>query len=156
MELTAEDLKPIVEPLVKELIAKFVQENELRARELSLMERVVRVEEELKNLNKMLMVIEEANQKRFEAMEKRLETMEKANQQRFEALQREMDKRFEAMEKRFEAMEKANQQRFEALQREMDKRFEALEKRLNFTQWMIGIGFGLLGLLITVANFLAR
>ena len=138
MELTAEDLKPIVEPLVKELIAKFVQENELRARELSLMERVVRVEEELKNLNKMLMVIEEANQKRFEAMEKRLETMEKANQQRFEALQREMDKRFEA------------------LQREMDKRFEALEKRLNFTQWMIGIGFGLLGLLITVANFLAR
>ena len=116
MELTAEDLKPIVEPLVKELIAKFVQENELRARELSLMERVVRVEEELKNLNKMLMVIEEANQKRFEAMEKR----------------------------------------FEALQREMDKRFEALEKRLNFMQWFMGIGFGLLGLLITVANFLAR
>ena len=138
MELTAEDLKPIIEPLVRELIGKFVQENELRARELSLMERVVRVEEELRNLNKMLMVIEEANQKRFEAMEKRLETMEKANQQRFEALQREMDKRFEA------------------LQREMDKRFEALEKRLNFTQWMIGIGFGLLGLLITVANFLAR
>ena len=138
MELTAEDLKPIIEPLVRELIGKFVQENELRARELSLMERVVRVEEELRNLNKMLMVIEEANQKRFEAMEKRLEAMEKANQQRFEALQREMDKRFEA------------------LQREMDKRFEALEKRLNFTQWMIGIGFGLLGLLITVANFLAR
>ena len=123
MELTAEDLKPIIEPLVKELIAKFVQENELRARELSLMERVVRVEEELKNLNKMLMVIEEANQKRFEAMEKR-----------FEALQREMDKRFEAV----------------------DKRFEALEKRLNFMQWFMGIGFGLLGLLITVANFLAR
>ena len=123
MELTAEDLKPIVEPLVKELIAKFVQENEIRARELSLMERVVRVEEELKNLNKMLMVIEEANQKRFEAMEKR-----------FEALQREMDKRFEAV----------------------DKRFEALENRLNFMQWFMGIGFGLLGLLITVANFLAR
>jgi hypothetical protein len=98
MELTAEDLKPVIEPLVRELIAKFVQENELRARELSLMERVVRVEEELKNLNKMLMVIEEANQKRFEAM----------------------------------------------------------EKRLNFMQWFMGIGFGLLGLLITVANFLAR
>ena len=123
MELTTEDLKPVIEPLVRELIAKFVQENELRARELSLMERVVRVEEELKNLNKMLMVIEEANQKRFEAMEKR-----------FEALQREMDKRFEAV----------------------DKRFEALEKRLNFMQWFMGIGFGLLGLLITVANFLAR
>jgi len=96
VELTTEDLKPIIEPLVRELIAKFVQENELKARELSLMERIVRVEEELKNLNKMLMVIEEANQKRFEAMEKR----------------------FEAMEKRLETMEKANQQRFEVLQRD--------------------------------------
>ena len=47
------------------------------------------------------------------------------------------------------------EKRFEAMQRSMDVRFEALEKRLNFTQWMIGIGFGLLGLLITVANFLA-
>jgi len=65
--------------------------------------------------------------------------------ERFEALQREINARFEAMEKRFEA-----------LQREMDKRFKAMEKRFNFTQWMIGIGFGLLGLLITVANFLAR
>ena len=134
MQVTAEDLEPIVEPLVKELIEKFVQENELRVRELSLMERVVRVEEELKNLGKMLMVMEDANQKRFEAMEK-------ANQQRFEAIN-----------ERFEALQREMNVRFEA----MDKRFESLGKRLNFTQWMIGIGFGLLGLLITVANFLAR
>ena len=120
MQLTAADLKPIVEPLVKELIAEFVRENELKAKELSLIERIVRVEEELKALHKVLMVMEEANQKRFEA------------------LHREMDKRFEA------------------LQRELDTRFEALEKRLNFTQWMIGIGFSLMGLLITAANFLAR
>jgi len=109
MELNASDLRPVIEPLVREILEEFVRENELRARELSLLERVVRVEEELKNLNKMLMVIEETNQKRFEA-----------------------------------------------LQREMDKRFEALEKRLNFTQWMIGIGFGLLELLITIPNFLAK
>ena len=59
------------------------------------------------------------------------------------------------MEKRFEAMQRSMDVRSEAMQRSMDVRFEALEKRLNFTQWMIGIGFGLLGLLITVANFLA-
>ena len=41
--------------------------------------------------------------------------------------------------------------RFEA----MDKRFEALQRRLIFMQWIMGIGFGLLGLLITIANFLA-
>jgi len=116
MELTTEDLKAVIEPLVREVIAKFVQENELRARELSLMERVVRVEEELKALRE----IQNAILREMNA--------------RFEALQREMDKRFEAV----------------------DKRFESLEKRLNFMQWFMGIGFGLLGLLITVANFLAR
>ena len=116
MQLGGADLKPIIEPLVRELIAKFVQENELRARELSLMERVVRIEEELKALREIQnAILREMNV-------------------RFEALQREMDKRFETV----------------------DKRFEALEKRLNFMQWMVGIGFGLLGLLITVANFLAR
>ena len=93
--------------------------NEQRAKELSLMERVIKVEEELKSLRE----IESA---RFEAMEKR-----------FETLQREMNARFEAMEKRFEAMDK----RFESLQREMNARFEAIEKKFTFLQWFVGIGF---------------
>ena len=105
MELRAEDLKPIIEPLVKELIAKFVQENELRARELSLIERIVRVEEELKALREVQ-----------------------------NSILREMNARFETVE----------------------KRFETIEKRLNFMQWFMGIGFGLLGLLITIANFLLK
>ncbi len=69
--------------LIADKIAAFVAENERRARELSLMERIVRVEEELKSLREMDAV-------RFEAMEKR-----------FESLQREMNARFEAMDKRF-------------------------------------------------------
>jgi hypothetical protein len=56
------------------------------------------------------------------------------------------------MDKRFEALQREMSERFVA----MDKRFEAMEKRLNFMQWIMGIGFGLLGLLITIANFLAR
>ena len=123
MQLLATDLKPIIEPIVSELIAKFVQENELRARELSLMERVVRVEEELKALREVQ-----------------------------NAILREMSARFEAMDRRFEALQREMSARFEAV----DKRFEAVEKRLNFMQWFMGIGFGLLGLLITIANFLAR
>ncbi|WP_353683927.1 hypothetical protein V4D30_08600 [Thermodesulfovibrio sp. 3907-1M] len=127
-ELETEFLsKQQVEALVRELIADFVRQNEQRAKELSIIERVIRVEEEIKALRE----IETA---RFEAMEKR-----------FEALQREMNARFEAMEKRFEA-----------LQREMNARFEAMEKRLTFIQWFIGIGFTFVSILITIFGLAAK
>jgi len=90
--------------LVSEKIATFVKENELRARELSLLERVIHVEEELKSLRE----IEAA---RFDAVEKR-----------FEALQREITARFEAVDKRFEAMDK----RFQTLQWTMGIGFSLL------------------------------
>ncbi len=73
--------------LLQERLAAFVRDNELRVREFSLMERIVRVEEELKALRE----IEAA---RFETTENR-----------FQALQREMDKRFEAMDKRFSVLQ---------------------------------------------------
>ena len=96
--LSEEALRPLIEKLVSEAVAKFVRENELRARELSLMERVVRVEEELKALREIqLSMLREMNA-------------------RFEALQREMDKRFEALDKRFEALDK----RFEALEKRLN------------------------------------
>ncbi len=122
--LDAEALKLFVEAIlrerlnatVREEVAAFVQQNEQRAREFSLLERIVRVEEELKALREVQITQFAASEKRFEAMDKR-----------FEALQREMNARFEAMDKRFEAMEK----RFEALQREMNARFEAVDKRFE-------------------------
>jgi uncharacterized radical SAM superfamily Fe-S cluster-containing enzyme len=69
-------------------LERFVFQNEQRAKEVALMERVVRVEEELKHLREVQTV-------QFKAIS-----------DRFDALQREMDKRFEAMDKRFEAVDK--------------------------------------------------
>ena len=86
--LESVEFRELLQNLVAETVARFVQVNEQRARELALMERVVRVEEELKALREIELA-------RFEAMEKR-----------FEALQREMNARFEAMDKRFEAVER--------------------------------------------------
>ncbi|GAB5045692.1 hypothetical protein [Thermodesulfovibrio sp. TK110] len=127
-ELETEFLsKQQVEALVKELIADFVRQNEQRAKELSIIERVIRVEEELKALKE----IENA---RFDATEKR-----------FEALQREMNARFDATEKRFEA-----------LQREMNARFDAMEKRLTFMQWFMGIGFTFISILIAIFGLAAK
>ena len=127
-------VKEMVEKQVSAAILEYVRRNEDRARELSLVERVIRVEEELKALRE----IEAA---RFDAAEKRFEAMEK----RFEA----MDKRFEAIDARFEAIDT----RFEALQREMEVRFTALDKRLLQVQWLIGLGLGLITLLIGLLRF---
>jgi hypothetical protein len=66
----------MVESRLHKAIEEFVQANELRLKELSVIERVVRVEEELKSLREISEV-------------------------RFEALQREMSTGFGSMEKRF-------------------------------------------------------
>ncbi len=113
-EITRADIEgligTVIESRLKTAIEEYVRSNETRAKELSLIERVVRVEEELKALRE----IEAA---RFEAMEKR-----------FESLQREMNARFEAV----------------------DKRFEAMDKRFSSIQWLIGIGFTFISILIAL------
>jgi len=117
-------VKEVVEKQVSAAVLEFVRKNEDRAKELALIERIVRVEEELRALREIEGARFEAIQERFEALQREMDT-------RFVALQREMDKRFEAMDARFEA-----------LQREMNARFLAVEKRLTQVQWFIGIWLG--------------
>jgi len=118
-------VRSIVQQSIQSAIEEFVRKNDQRAKELSLIERVIRVEEELKALRE----IEAA---RFEAMEKRFEALQREMHTRFEALQREINARFEAV----------------------DKRFESLEKRLSFTQWLIGIGFTAIMAMIGIFRYL--
>jgi len=110
---------------------RFVRKEGLKAKEVSLIERVIRLGDELKALRE----IERAH---FEAIEKR-----------FEALQRGIIARSEAMDKRFEALLREMSARFEAT----DKRFEAMDKRFSLLQWFIGIGFSVLALLLTLFRF---
>jgi vacuolar-type H+-ATPase subunit E/Vma4 len=117
-------VKEVVEKQVSAAVLEFVRKNEDRAKELALIERVVRVEEELRALRE----IESA---RFEAI-----------QERFDALQKVMDERFQAMGERLEALQREMDKRFEALQSEMSARFLAVEKRLTQVQWFIGIWLG--------------
>jgi len=158
-------VKTILETHLKAAIEDFVRKNEERARELSLIERVIKVEEELRSLRE----IESA---RFEASEKRFEALQREMNTRFEALQREMNARFEALQKeinaRFEAQQKetsayfeAINTRFEAQQKETNARFEAInarfdavERRLNFMQWFMGAGFTVVSILIALFGFL--
>ena len=132
----------ILETRLAPAIEKMIRKNEMRMKELSLIERVVKVEEELRALREIESSRFEAIEKRFEALQREMNARFEAMDKRFEALQREMNARFEAMDKRFEA-----------LQREMNARFEAMDRRLSFLQWFIGIGFSVLTILFTLFRF---
>jgi ElaB/YqjD/DUF883 family membrane-anchored ribosome-binding protein len=127
-QITPEYIKQLVCSILPEVLAQYQEEKGKDFYLNPLLERLIRLEEELKALR----------------IEMNL---------RFEAQRKESDAKFEAINARFEALIKEMNARFEALTREMDTRFEALDKRLNFLQWLIGIGIAFLGGLITLLNF---
>ena len=136
----------VVESRLQQAIEEYVAQNELRVKELSLIERMVRVEEELRSLREM-------SESKFESLQRERNARFDASDKRFEALQREMNARFEAVDKRFEAVDKRFEtvdMRFESLQREMNARFEAMDKRFSTTQWMIGILVGIPAIAMTI------
>ncbi len=75
-----EELIPIIQAVVtqevKTNIEEFLRQSEIKAKELSLIERVIRVEEELKALKEIEKARFEAMETRFEAMEKRFTTLQ--------------------------------------------------------------------------------
>ncbi len=161
-----EDLEKIIQERVESILQQKILELNLvqKSTQLStgtsldekfyvLNERIVRVEEELKNQRDMLILMQKNSDKRFEAMDKRFEDMQKNMDKRFEDMQKYMDKRFEAVDKRFEAVDKrfeAVDKRFEDMQMYMNKRFEDMDRRFVFIQWTMGIGFVSLGTLVSV------
>ncbi len=100
-----------------------------------LLERMVRVEEELKAQRELMQQGFDAVDKRFGAVDKRFESV---------------DKRFESVDKRFEDLIHYMDKRFDAV----DRRFEALDKRFSSFQWLIGTGVTLIVVLMTVFEFI--
>jgi len=142
-----------LEAIVKEIIEQFVRQNEQKAKELSIIERIIRVEEELKALRAIEHARFEAVEKRFEAIQNEMRAYREAADKRFEAIQNEMkayreaaDKRFEAIQNEIKVSREVAEKRFEAI----DRRFEAIEKRLQFLQWFIGAGFTFISILIAI------
>jgi exonuclease VII large subunit len=80
-EKISSEIMETLEERLSELMEKKLRLNEERLKELTLLERIIRVEEELKALREL-------------------------EGKRFESLMREMNARFEAMNVRFESLEK--------------------------------------------------
>lgn len=93
--------------------------------ESRLLERMTRVEHELK-LQREVMI------------------------ERFKAV----DERFKAVDTRFADMQASMDNRFHDMQISMDRRFEDMHRRFNSLQWMIGGGVVLLATMMSLYRFL--
>ena len=110
-----------------------------------LMERMVRVEEELKAQRELLLAHAEASDRRFADMNRRFEDIDR----RFEDTNKRFDdvnERFDDVSKRFDDVNK----RFE----DVNRRFDDNSKRHTATQWFVGAGFLVVTTLLTLYQFL--
>lgn len=122
-------------------------------RELDLIERVVRVEEELKTQRETTEIGFQAMEKRFDLLQQSMDRHFAAIDQRFEQTQQSMDRNFEftrqEMNRRFEEKQQSMDRQFESV----EKRLDSFEKRFSVLQWTIGLGFTILAVLMGVFNF---
>ena len=97
----------------------------MRMWDMELRERVVRVEEELKNQRELI-------KQGFEQVDRRIDQVEKRIDQ--------VDRRIDQVDKRID---------------QMDRRFELFEKRLTIITVLIGTGFTMLTVLISIFRFIS-
>ncbi len=145
MNLTQKQLEKIG-AYIRERLPQWMQESDAArprsAADPVLLERIVRVEEELRHQRDLLVRGFAAMEKRFEQVDKRFEQVDK----RFE----QVDKRFEQVDKRFEQVDK----RFEQVERrfeQFEQRFAAITVRIDrFMIWSFGLSVTLVGTVIAV------
>jgi PAS domain-containing protein len=174
MPLRDEDIKRIgdyVKPWIREFIDAAVPQPAVAGIDTQLLERMVRVEEELKSQRELMDERFSAMEGRFVSMDRRFEDLIGYMDKRFEAVDRRfeavdkrfedligyMDKRFEAVGKRFEDLIGHTDKRFEAMDGRfvsMDNRFNDVQASIRSTQWLIGAGFVLITAAIAVFQFL--
>ena len=140
MALRDEDIGRIgdyVKPWLRSVVEDMIPRHEPAGVGAQLLERMVRVEEELKS-QRLLM------DERFGFMEHRFAAMDN----RFEELLDHTNSRFEAVDKRFEESLEHTNTRFADLTAQMNARFTSLS-------WMIGVGFVVITSLTTLYALLA-
>ena len=143
MTLKDEDVGRIgeyVKPWLRELVDGMIPHSEPDGVGARLLERMVRVEEELK-AQRVLM------DERFGFMAGRFEAVDK----RFESV----DRRFDAVDKRFEDLIGQMNARFETVDRRFEESRGHADSRFKTLVWMIGVGFAVVTLLTTVFALLS-
>ncbi len=132
MEFTKEQLEQIGSYIESNFDRFGAKSNvvQLRAYDIQLIERMTRIEEELRSQREILLKQNETMQFGFTQMDKR-----------FESMQKQMDERFAAVDKRFD---------------DVNKRFDDVNKRFSMMMWMITAGFTIIATVITLLSIFAR
>ena len=147
MALRDEDIGRIgdyVKPWLRNLVDNVVPRVEPGGVGSQLLERMVRVEEELKAQRQLMDERFGFMERRFEAVDKRFDAVDK----RFEELLGHANSRFDEVGKRFDEHLEHTNIRFADLTGQMNARFTALT-------WMIGVGFVVITSLTTLYALLA-
>jgi len=154
MEFTKEQLEQIGSYIESNFDRFGAKSNviQLRPYDIQLIERMTRIEEELRSQREIILKQNETMQFGFSQMDKR-----------FEAMQKQMDERFASADKRFESIQKQMDERFESVQKQMDERFTAVDKRFDdmnkkFTMmmWMMSAGFTITATVIILLTIFAK
>jgi hypothetical protein len=123
-----------------------------------LLERSVRIEEELKQQREIM-------DRRFAESDRRFAELSKQMNRGFDDVNRRFDDvnlrfedvnlRFEDMNKRFDESSRQTSERFAEASRQTSERFAELHKRFNGLQWMIMSGFAFTATLIAITKFVS-
>jgi len=150
MEFTKEQLEQIGSYIESNFDRFGAKSNviQLRPYDIQLIERMTRIEEELRSQREIILKQNETMQFGFAQMDKRFEQVDK----RFEAMQKQMDERFTAVDKRFESVQKQMDERFASV----DKRFDDMNKKFTMMMWMMSAGFTIIATVITLLTIFAR
>jgi len=161
MEFTKEQLEQIGSYIESNFDRFSAKSNavQLRPYDIQLIERMTRIEEELRSQRELILKQNETMQfgfaqmdKRFEQVDKRFEAMQKQMDERFESVQKQMDERFRAVDKRFEMIQKSMDNRFE----QVDKRFDDVNKKFSMMMLMMTAGFTIIATVITLLTIFAK
>ncbi len=157
MEFTKEQLEQIGSYIESNFDRFSAKSNvvQLRPYDIQLIERMTRIEEELRSQRELILKQNETMQFGFTQMDKRFEQVDK----RFESMQKQMDERFTAVDKRFEMMQKSMDNRFEQVDKRFDdvnKRFDDVNKKFSMMVWMMTAGFTIIAIVITLLTIFAK
>lgn len=143
MNLTEEQLRKIGDYIKRNFdeISGGSRFSHTRAFEMQTIERLTRVEEEVKAQRDIILM-------GFQQMDKRFELMQTEMNTRFASVQKNMDERFSQTDKRFDDVNK----RFD----DTNKRFDDVNKRFTFMMWAMGTGFTILTLSMTLVAIFGK
>ena len=110
----------------------------------------VQIVERLTRLESAILSGQELMRSEFRAQRELMGQRFDSVDRRFESVQKQMDERFTAVLREIEVRSAASDKRFE----DMNKRFDDMQANFARTQWLIGIGFVVLGSLVSVLHLL--